>query len=41
VNDQPVKTVADFEKLASAGGELRLSIRRMSQGRIVTLRPGN
>jgi serine protease Do len=41
VNDQPVASVAEFEKMASAGGELRLSIRRMSQGRIVTLRPGN
>jgi S1-C subfamily serine protease len=41
VNDQPVNSVADFERLTAVGGDLRLSIKRMSQGRIVTLRSGN
>jgi hypothetical protein len=41
VNDQPVNSVADFERLTAVGGDMRLSIKRMSQGRIVTLRPGN
>jgi serine protease Do len=41
VNDQPVSSVADFERLTAVGGDLRLSIKRMSQGRIVTLRAGN
>ena len=41
INDQPVSTVKDFENLTQAGGELRLSIKRMSKGRIVTIRPAN
>jgi serine protease Do len=41
VNDQPVSTVKDFEKLTAEGGELRLSVKRMAKGRIVTIRTGN
>lgn len=40
VNDQPVASVADFEKFAAAGGELKLSIKRMAKGRIVTVKAG-
>ena len=39
VNDQPVPDVGAFQRLASAPGELRLSIKRMAKGRIVTLKP--
>jgi hypothetical protein len=35
VNDQPVKTVQDFEKLTKDQQELRLSVKRMTKGRIV------
>lgn len=38
VNDQPVMSVKDFEKLAAAGGELRLGVKRMAKGRIVTIK---
>lgn len=38
VNDQPVATVKDFERLISPGGELKLSIKRMAKGRIVTIK---
>lgn len=38
VNEQPVKTVEEFEKLVSAGGELKFSIKRMAKGRIVTIK---
>jgi serine protease Do len=37
VNDQPVLNVKDFEAAISAGGELRLSVKRMAKGRIVTI----
>jgi serine protease Do len=38
VNDQAVANVKDFERLTAAGGELRLSLKRMAKGRIVTVR---
>ena len=38
VNDQPVANVKDFERLVKGGGELKLSIKRMAKGRIVTVR---
>lgn len=40
VNDQPVKSVGDFETLVAKGGELKLSIKRMAKGRIVTIKAG-
>jgi len=41
VNDQPVNSVKDFESLTTATGELRLSIKRMAKGRIVTVTTAN
>ena len=38
VNDQPVATVKEFEQAIAGGGELRLSIKRMAKGRIVTIK---
>ena len=38
VNDQPVTTVKEFEQAIAGGGELRLSIKRMAKGRIVTIK---
>lgn len=38
VNDQPVLTVKDFERLVAAGGELKFSVKRMAKGRIVTIK---
>lgn len=38
VNDQPVASVKDFERLIAVGGELKLSIKRMAKGRIVTIK---
>lgn len=42
INDQPVRDVADAEKafksLSAEGGELRLAVKRMTQGRIVKIR---
>jgi S1-C subfamily serine protease len=38
INDQPVNNVKDFEKLAAAGGEMKLSLKRMTKGRIVTIK---
>jgi len=38
INDQPVADVAAFQRLAAQQGELRLSIKRMAKGRIVTLK---
>ncbi len=35
VNDQPVNNVKDFQRLAKDQAELRLSVKRMSAGRIV------
>ncbi len=37
VNDQPVKTAKQFEELIKNQTELRLSVRRMSRGRIVKI----
>ena len=38
-NDQPINNVDDFERLtAESGPELRLNIKRMTQGRIVKIR---
>lgn len=38
VNDTPIASSADFEKAISAGGELRLNVKRMTVGRIVKLK---
>ena len=38
INDQPVASVKDFEQLSAGGGELKLSIKRMAKGRIVTIK---
>jgi serine protease Do len=38
INDQPVNNVKDFEKLAGGGGEMKLSLKRMTKGRIVTIK---
>ncbi|MSU35867.1 MAG: hypothetical protein EXS36_12345 [Pedosphaera sp.] len=37
VNDQPISSVKDFEERITVGGDLKLSIKRMVKGRIVTL----
>jgi S1-C subfamily serine protease len=41
VNDQPVNNVKEFETLTAATGELKLSMKRMAKGRIVTVKPAN
>lgn len=38
VDDQPVKTVADLEAALTKGGELKLSVKRMTEGRTVKLK---
>ncbi|MEN6306200.1 MAG: PDZ domain-containing protein [Anaerohalosphaeraceae bacterium] len=38
VNDAPVADVEAFEKMIQAGGELKLSVKRMTKGRIVNLK---
>ena len=38
VNDQPVMNVKDFEKLTKDQKEVRLSVKRMTQGRIVKIK---
>jgi serine protease Do len=38
INDQPVTSVKDFERLASGGGELKLAVKRMTQGRTVKIK---
>jgi S1-C subfamily serine protease len=39
IQDQPVSTVADFERLVAAEkGDLKLSLKRMAKGRIATIR---
>jgi hypothetical protein len=38
INEKPVKTVKDFEKLVAEGGELRLSVKRMTKGRVVKIK---
>ncbi len=40
VNDKPVRTVADFEKAIAGDGEFRLSVKRMTEGRLVKLKVG-
>lgn len=35
INDKPVADVEAFEELVSAGGELRLAVKRMTKGRVV------
>ncbi|MCI0362705.1 MAG: PDZ domain-containing protein [Phycisphaerales bacterium] len=37
INDQPLMNVADFAQAIKAGGELRLSVKRMTRGRIVKI----
>ena len=37
VNDKPVMNVKDFEQAVVADGEMRFSVKRMSQGRVVKL----
>lgn len=37
VNDHPVTSAAEFEQQVSAGGDLRLQVRRMTKGRLVKL----
>ena len=38
VNDQPVRQVADFEKMISGRSEVRLTVRRLAAGRVVTVK---
>jgi hypothetical protein len=38
VNDQTVASVAEFEKLIAVGGEVRLSMKRQSKGRLVKIK---
>ena len=38
VNNQPVMNVKEFEKAVNDGGELRLSVKRMTKGRIVSVK---
>jgi hypothetical protein len=38
VDEQPVNSVADFEKLTAGNADLKLTIKRMSKGRIVTIK---
>jgi hypothetical protein len=37
INDAPVRTVADFDAALGGGGQARLEVRRMHQGRVVVL----
>lgn len=41
VNDQPVKNTDEFVKAVAAGGDLRLSVKKMTEGRIVKLKLGD
>lgn len=38
INEQPVASVADFEKLTAGNEDLKLTIKRMAKGRIVTIK---
>jgi serine protease Do len=38
INDSPVNTVADFERLTKDQEEVRLSVKRMTRGRIVKIK---
>lgn len=40
INDQPTLSVAEAEKSLKSGGELRLGMKRMTQGRIVKVKTG-
>lgn len=40
VNDQPVRTIDEFSEAAKAGGDIRLAVQRMHQGRIAIVRAG-
>lgn len=37
VNDQPVNSIADFQKLTQGGGDLQLSVRRNTRNRVVKI----
>jgi hypothetical protein len=41
VNDKAVSNVKEFEEMAAGGGELKLSLKRMAKGRIVTIKPAS
>lgn len=38
INDEPVASVQDFERLVAQADELRFSVKRMTQGRVVRIR---
>ena len=38
VNDQPIATVKDFERLIAGGQELRFAVKRMTKGRVVRIK---
>lgn len=38
INDSPITSVSDFEKAVKEGGELRLSVKRLTEGRIVKVK---
>ena len=38
VNDQPANNVSDFQRLCKGSEELRLSVKRMTRGRIVKIK---
>lgn len=38
INDTPVHSVTDFEKALAAGGEFRLNVKRLTEGRIVKIK---
>jgi serine protease Do len=40
INEQPVGSVADFDRMVDTGGVLRFGVKRMSQGRVVILDAG-
>ncbi|MBS0188523.1 MAG: PDZ domain-containing protein [Planctomycetes bacterium] len=41
VNDVPISNIKDFEAAIKSGGELKMSVKRMTQGRTVVVKPGN
>lgn len=38
INDEPVTNVKEFERLVTQGGELRMAVKRMTQGRTVKIK---
>ncbi|MBX3388152.1 MAG: hypothetical protein KF691_01710 [Phycisphaeraceae bacterium] len=40
VNDKPVASVKDFEDAVKTGGEFKMAVKRMTQGRTVVVKPG-